>query len=126
MDQQYGIRALVLLIEAFETNVSANGQVLKVFGLFSYCYRLVRNPANLAVRPANLFQIFVLLVCVVASESDISSNESSLVWLIVQAKLLPKSDERNCACLSANLFCLSSESVFSESTSESAVFFERI
>ncbi|KAK1406367.1 hypothetical protein QVD17_41661 [Tagetes erecta] len=28
--------------------------------------------------------------------------------------------------LSANLFCLSSESVFSESTSESAVFFERI
>ncbi|KAK1406105.1 hypothetical protein QVD17_41391 [Tagetes erecta] len=31
-------------------------------------------------------------------ESDISSNESSLVWLIVQAKLLPKSVERNCAC----------------------------
>ncbi|KAK1407648.1 hypothetical protein QVD17_39269 [Tagetes erecta] len=120
-------------MEAFKTNVSTNGQVLKLFGLFSYCYWFVRNPAklfvlpaNLGVYPANLIQIFVLLVCVVASESDISLNESSLVWLTVQAKLLPTSGERNCACLSANLFRLSSESVVSESTSESAVFFERI
>ncbi|KAK1424128.1 hypothetical protein QVD17_19443 [Tagetes erecta] len=101
---------LVFVCEAFETNVSTNGQVLKLSGLFSYCYWFVRNPANLSVlpanlgvHPANLIQIFVLLVCVVASESDISSNESSLVWQIVQAKLLPKSVERNWACWAANL-----------------------
>jgi len=48
--------------------VYANGQVLRVFELFLYCFRVVELPAKLivlpaklCVLPANLIQIYVLI-----------------------------------------------------------------
>ncbi|KAK1414880.1 hypothetical protein QVD17_30641 [Tagetes erecta] len=45
------------------TNNMANGQVLRVFKLFPYCFRVVELPANLSVLPAKLEPVGRIYFC---------------------------------------------------------------